>query len=58
MTTTSRRDLLKLGAISFGAAAAACTQAKPLLPYEGSVTFAHGVASGDPGLDRVVVWTR
>lgn len=58
MTTTSRRDLLKLGAISFGAAAAACTQAKPLLPYEGSVTFAHGVASGDPGLDRVIVWTR
>ena len=24
----------------------------------GALHFAHGVASGDPGPDRVVIWTR
>ena len=27
-------------------------------PFEGSVAFAHGVASGDPLSDGVVIWTR
>ncbi len=27
-------------------------------PYDGEVAFEHGVASGDPMSDRVVVWTR
>ncbi|MEM9988664.1 MAG: PhoD-like phosphatase N-terminal domain-containing protein, partial [Pseudomonadota bacterium] len=28
------------------------------LPYRASIAFAHGVASGDPALDSVVIWTR
>jgi alkaline phosphatase D len=26
--------------------------------YEGEVSFVHGVASGDPKQDRVIIWTR
>jgi alkaline phosphatase D len=44
--------LLGLGAAAPATAAGAQT-AKPL-----GVTFQHGVASGDPGPDRLVIWTR
>lgn len=27
-------------------------------PYEGVIRFDHGVASGDPAHDRVIIWTR
>jgi alkaline phosphatase D len=27
-------------------------------PYEGALAFNHGVASGDPQADRVIIWTR
>lgn len=47
-----RRGLLAL----FGAGAAAPAAAARL--HEGEVRFAHGVASGDPLADRVVLWTR
>jgi alkaline phosphatase D len=51
---TRRGALAALGA----GAAAACSPAQKAPAYEGAVTFSHGVASGDPGLDRVVIWTR
>ncbi|HWA01468.1 MAG TPA: alkaline phosphatase D family protein [Caulobacterales bacterium] len=40
------------------AGAAACSPKVEAPPYNGSATFAHGVASGDPGPDRVIIWTR
>ena len=54
---TTRRSLLA-GGLSLGACAA-----PEALPFaRGDVsdrgTFAHGVASGDPGADSVVLWTR
>lgn len=39
-------------------AAAACAQSIETPPYDGDVAFNHGVASGDPRHDRVVIWTR
>jgi len=39
-------------------AAAACTPNVETPPYEGVLSFNHGVASGDPRQDRVVIWTR
>ncbi len=50
--TMNRRGLLGL----FGAGAA--IGATPAMAEAGSVAFAHGVASGDPGTDRVILWTR
>lgn len=56
----SKMDLTRRGALAaFGGATAAC--AGPNVetpPYEGDVAFNHGVASGDPKSDRVVIWTR
>lgn len=49
----SRRLALGLG-LSGGLAACAT----PTPAYQGRVNFAHGVASGDPLADRVVIWTR
>ena len=48
----SRRDVLRGGATVVGARAA-----RRLLPA-GAATFRHGVASGDPTAERVVIWTR
>jgi alkaline phosphatase D len=51
--TMNRRGLLGL----FGAGAAAGCATVPT--GEGvAVAFAHGVASGDPATDRVILWTR
>jgi alkaline phosphatase D len=47
----SRRSLLKLGLLSLaGTAAPALAKQAP--------GFTHGVASGEPGPDRVLLWTR
>jgi alkaline phosphatase D len=58
-TGTSRRDFFQR---SGGAAAAlASAVALPLLPGTASAAgplFQHGVASGDPLADRVILWTR
>ncbi|MBI1250699.1 MAG: alkaline phosphatase [Alphaproteobacteria bacterium] len=40
------------------ASAAACGQRPEAPRYIGQVRFAHGVASGDPQTDRVIIWTR
>ncbi len=50
-----RRNALSLLALT-GAAPFAITETKAA--YTGHVTFDHGVASGDPLQDRVVLWTR
>lgn len=52
MTLDRRQALALMTAAAAGAPAAA--QAKPSL----DPAFAHGVASGDPLSDRVVIWTR
>lgn len=49
-----RRSLL--GLFGAGAAASGCATPSDLAPVV--ATFDHGVASGDPGRDRVVIWTR
>lgn len=51
---TRRGALASVPAV--GLSACASDVATP--PYEGEVAFRHGVASGDPGADRVVIWTR
>ncbi len=51
MRIDRRRALALLG---FGAASPAAAQGAPA----GSVAFKHGVASGDPLADRVILWTR
>lgn len=40
------------------AIAAACGRTPAAPRYIGALSFDHGVASGDPGIDRVVIWTR
>ena len=50
--TMNRRGLLGL----FGAGAT--VGATPVAAETTEVVFAHGVASGDPGTDRVILWTR
>jgi alkaline phosphatase D len=47
-----RRTLLRGGALGLGLAAA------PLGAQTGSRGFTHGVASGEPGPDGVLLWTR
>jgi len=56
----SRRDFLSYLAIA-GGAAPALALARPLAPFAPDAdreVFAHGVASGDPLRDRVILWTR
>ena len=58
-TGTSRRDFLKRS----GASTATLMVATQLLPLQAEAqstagVFAHGVASGDPLPDRVILWTR
>ncbi|MEM9706550.1 MAG: alkaline phosphatase D family protein [Pseudomonadota bacterium] len=58
MTTVTRR-----GALLSALAGGACAGAPKLTAYSAATeaktgTFAHGVASGDPKQDSVVIWTR
>jgi len=55
--TTSRRRFLAgtASAAALGATLSACAPAAPAGPVAG---FTHGVASGDPHPDSVVLWTR
>jgi alkaline phosphatase D len=55
MTKVTRRGALAAFA---GTGAAACGPAVRAPRYNGIVKFNHGVASGDPGIDRVIIWTR
>lgn len=51
----ARRTLFKLGGL---AAATAATAAAPLAARGFGSGFTHGVASGEPGPDKVMLWTR
>lgn len=46
------------GALAAATGAAACAQNVETPAYDGAVAFNHGVASGDPRQDRVIIWTR
>ena len=48
----SRRNALKLGALGLAGLAT------PLAAQTGGGSFTHAVASGEPGPDRVLLWTR
>jgi alkaline phosphatase D len=60
MTKLTRRSALGLGGAVFGLAACGdkngSRDKRP--PFNGEVSFNHGVASGDPLSDRVILWTR
>jgi len=47
-----------LAGLGVAATTAACARTVETPAYEGVVAFDHGVASGDPGHDRVIIWTR
>ena len=56
-TGTSRREFIKRsGASTVGIVVAG--QLLPALAQTASTVFQHGVASGDPLADRVILWTR
>lgn len=57
MTIDRRRALALFGLGGVGVAGHAMAAAPEGL-YQGRVVFKHGVASGDPLQDRVVLWTR
>ncbi|WP_234028781.1 alkaline phosphatase D family protein [Pseudoblastomonas halimionae] len=48
----NRRTLLKSGVLATALAGS------PVLAQSGERGFTHGVASGEPGADRVLLWTR
>ena len=50
---TDRRTILRLGALGLGALAF-----PGALAAQAQRGFSHGVASGEPGQDRVLLWTR
>ncbi len=55
----SKRGWTRRGALAATAGiAAACAQDIEAPAHDGDVAFNHGVASGDPRHDRVIVWTR
>ena len=56
----SKREWTRRGALAAaGAATAACSAPNIETPaYQGDLAFNHGVASGDPKQDRVIIWTR
>ncbi len=54
----SKRGWTRRGALGGAAGVAACAANIETPPYEGAAAFNHGVASGDPLHNRVVIWTR
>jgi phosphodiesterase/alkaline phosphatase D-like protein len=56
--TIDRRRALALFGLGGASAAGEAMAATPRAPFAGRAAFLHGVASGDPLDDRVVLWTR
>ena len=52
LSALDRRSLLKTGILGLGVAGA------PLAAQTGGKGFSHGVASGDPRSDALILWTR
>jgi len=55
MANITRRGALFAGISLVGVSATACSEG---VTIDFPVSFDHGVASGDPGADRMVIWTR
>ena len=58
MANITRRGALFTGISLVGTSAAACSGTSEGESVDFPVDFNHGVASGDPGADRIVIWTR
>ena len=63
MSFLSRREFLRASAVTFGSvtvstALTACMQTKNVSQALTPASFNHGVASGDPLADSVILWTR
>ena len=55
----TERGWTRRGALAAATGAvAACSQNIETPPYDGVVSFSHGIASGDPQANRVIIWTR
>ena len=56
----AKRGWTRRGALAAAAtgAVAACAQNVETPAYDGPVAFNHGVASGDPQANKVIIWTR
>ncbi len=52
----NRRKALSL--LAFTSAAPLAANAKTTVHYSGAIAFRHGVASGDPQTDNILLWTR
>ncbi|HVV34490.1 MAG TPA: alkaline phosphatase D family protein [Vitreimonas sp.] len=57
---TSKQGLTRRGALiaATTTSVAACTRDVETPAYQGDIAFNHGVASGDPKSDHIVIWTR
>ena len=61
MAKVTRRGALAAfagGAAATATAACGATTSVRAPRYDGAMSFKHGVASGDPGQDRIIIWTR
>ncbi|MFD7978210.1 alkaline phosphatase D family protein [Streptomyces sp. NPDC059071] len=58
ISAPSRRSVVKAAAVTAVAAPALVAAASPALADAGAPSFLHGVASGDPLPDGVLLWTR
>ncbi|MFF2568119.1 alkaline phosphatase D family protein [Streptomyces sp. NPDC058084] len=58
ISTPSRRTVVKAAAVTAVAAPALVATASPALADAGAPAFLHGIASGDPLPDGVLLWTR
>src|SRR5690606_14456800 len=60
MARLTRRDFLKASALGIGAVAVSTGLAGCVLDSDDKrrVDFTHGVASGDPLQDSIILWTR
>ncbi|WP_128982234.1 alkaline phosphatase D family protein [Streptomyces roseicoloratus] len=58
ISVPSRRSVVKAAAVTAVAAPALVAAASPALAGAGAPAFLHGVASGDPLPDGVLLWTR
>ncbi len=54
----AKGGLTRRGALAAAGGAVACAPNLKTPAYGGALAFNHGVASGDPLHDRVVIWTR
>ncbi len=54
MPKLTRRNAIFTGVAAVGVSSTACVRSAPIIP----VKFLHGIASGDPTANAVILWTR